>query len=119
MLRVLCFVLPSAKFNTIFYRLLLQEAIPPYFRLIVAGIYLGYYERTMSIDDVLQNDGLGLILLAHSTFIVSEFLKHVGIINVGLSFSFISRLHSLTKDVSARCLNVSLLGTRSRLSSGT
>ncbi|KAF9329526.1 hypothetical protein BG006_007390 [Podila minutissima] len=49
-----------------------NEAIPPYFRLIVAGIYLGYYEHTMPINDVLQRDGLGLTLLAHSTSIVSE-----------------------------------------------
>jgi hypothetical protein len=75
MLRVLCFVLQSvprlANFNTTFYHLLVQEAIPPYFRLIVSGIYLGYYEHTMSIDDVLRSDGLGLTLLAHSTYIVS------------------------------------------------
>ncbi|KAF9381500.1 hypothetical protein CPB97_007716 [Podila verticillata] len=49
-----------------------NDAIPPYIRLIVTGIYLGYYEQTMPINDVLQNDGLGLTLLAHSTFIVSE-----------------------------------------------
>ncbi|KAF9301053.1 hypothetical protein BGZ74_007193, partial [Mortierella antarctica] len=49
-----------------------NEAIPPYFRLIIAGIYLGYYEHAMPINDVLQRDGLGLTLLAHSTFIVSE-----------------------------------------------
>ncbi|KAG0357350.1 hypothetical protein BG005_003627 [Podila minutissima] len=58
-----------------------NEAIPPYFRLIVAGIYLGYYEHAMPINDVLQRDGLGLTLLAHSTFIVSERVKHVGIMN--------------------------------------
>lgn len=61
--------------------MLVQEAIPPYFRLIVAGIYLGYYEHAMPINDVLQRDGLGLTLLAHSTFIVSERVKHVGIMN--------------------------------------
>ncbi|KAF9376366.1 hypothetical protein CPC16_000227, partial [Podila verticillata] len=49
-----------------------MDAVPPYIRLIVTGIYLGYYEQTMPINDVLQNDGLGLTILAHSTFIVSE-----------------------------------------------
>ncbi|KAI9231620.1 MAG: hypothetical protein BYD32DRAFT_430373, partial [Podila humilis] len=49
-----------------------NDAVPPYIRLIVTGIYLGYYEQTMPINDVLQNDGLGLTILAHSTFIVSE-----------------------------------------------
>ncbi|KAG0018956.1 hypothetical protein BGZ81_010012 [Podila clonocystis] len=49
-----------------------NEAIPPYLRLIVAGIYLGYYENNIPINGVLQCDGLGLTLLAHSTSIVSE-----------------------------------------------
>ncbi|KAF9412471.1 hypothetical protein BGZ94_001033, partial [Podila epigama] len=50
---------------------IVQDEIPPYLVLIVACVFLGYYEKHAPIQEVLQKTNLGFKLFAHSTYVVS------------------------------------------------